>query len=130
MFARRAIRPQRVSANRFTPFIRARLYGLVRREIAPGNYEKVTIMHAWNATHRLSNYFLFKLQRHADHHVHPVRRYQALRTFDDSPQLPTGYPGMVLLALIPPLWRRAMDPRVHNAREKMVMRNQLRNADN
>lgn len=87
-------------------------YGLVRREIAPGHYEKVTIMHAWNSAHCLTNYFVFKLQRHADHHVHPLRRYQTLHTFDDSPLLPTGYPSMILLALIPPLWRRVMDPRV------------------
>ena len=84
-------------------------YGLERRELAPGHYEKVTIMHAWNAAHRITNYFLFKLQRHADHHVHPVRRYQTLHTFDASPQLPAGYPAMILLALIPPLWRKVMD---------------------
>lgn len=91
-------------------------YGLERRELAPGRYEKVTIMHAWNAAHRVTNYFLFKLQRHADHHVHPARRYQTLRSFADSPQLPTGYAGMVLLALVPPLWRKVMDPRVKEVR--------------
>ncbi len=74
----------------------------------------------WNADHRITNCFLFRLQRHVDHHIHPVRRYQTLRTFDESPQLPTGYPGMVLLALIPPLWRRVMDPRVYKIREKLV----------
>jgi alkane 1-monooxygenase len=94
-------------------------YGLVRRENTPGHCERVGLMHAWNADHRITNYFLFRLQRHVDHHIHPVRRYQTLRTFDESPQLPTGYPGMVLLALIPPLWRRVMDPRVHKIREKL-----------
>lgn len=87
-------------------------YGLQRRELAPGRYEKVNMAHAWNADQRITNYFLFKLQRHADHHVHPLRRYQALRHFDDSPQLPTGYPGMMLLALAPPLWRKVMHPRL------------------
>jgi len=91
-------------------------YGLERQELAHGRYEKVTIMHAWNTAHRVTNYFLFKLQRHADHHVHPVRRYQTLRTFDASPQLPAGYPMMILLALIPPLWRKVMDPRVEAVR--------------
>ena len=67
-----------------------------------------------------SNYFLFKLQRHADHHVHPVRRYQTLRTFDASPQLPAVYPTMILLALLPPLWRKVMDPRVEAVRLQMV----------
>jgi len=95
-------------------------YGLERRELAPGRYEKVTIMHAWNAAHRVTNYFLFKLQCHADHHVHPVRRYQTLRTFDASPQLPAGYPAMILLALVPPLWRKVMNPRVQAVRQKLA----------
>ncbi len=95
-------------------------YGLERREIAPGRYEKVGLMHAWNTDHRFTNYFLFRLQRHVDHHIHPGRRYQTLRSFDESPQLPAGYPGMVLLALIPPLWRKVMDPRVYQVREKLA----------
>lgn len=61
----------------------------------------------------------YLLQRHSDHHVYPVRRYQTLRTFSESPQLPTGYPGMVLLALIPPLWRTVMDPRVQAVRTRL-----------
>ena len=55
---------------------------------------------------------LFRLQRHSDHHVNPLRNYQALRHVDEAPQLPSGYSGMLLLALFPPLWRRVMDPRV------------------
>jgi alkane 1-monooxygenase len=53
---------------------------------------------------------LLHLQRHSDHHANPMRRYQSLRNFDGIPQLPAGYPAMYLLALIPPLWRRVMDP--------------------
>ena len=55
---------------------------------------------------------LFHLQRHSDHHAHPLRRYQSLRHFDDVPQLPIGYFGMFPLAYVPPLWRRVMDPRL------------------
>ena len=55
---------------------------------------------------------LYHLQRHSDHHANPTRRYQALRHFDEAPQLPTGYAGMILLALVPPVWRRVMDHRV------------------
>ncbi len=87
-------------------------YGLERKQLASGRYEKVSAAHSWNANHRLTNYLLFKLQRHADHHIHPVRRYQTLRHFPDSPQLPTGYAGMVLLAFVPPLWRRTIHPRL------------------
>jgi len=53
---------------------------------------------------------LYHLQRHSDHHANPLRRYQALRHFDEAPQLPTGYAGMIVLAAVPPLWRRVMDP--------------------
>ncbi|MFQ5652209.1 MAG: fatty acid desaturase [bacterium] len=87
-------------------------YGLARQETSPGRYEKVSPAHSWNANHRLTNYLLFKLQRHADHHLHSVKRYQTLRHFAESPQLPTGYAGMVLLALVPPLWRRIMHARL------------------
>jgi len=87
-------------------------YGLVRREIAPGRYEKVTPLHSWNANQRLTNGFLIMLQRHSDHHANPQRRYQTLRHFEDSPQLPTGYAGMVVLALIPPLWFMVMNRKV------------------
>jgi alkane 1-monooxygenase len=87
-------------------------YGLVRRELSAGKYEPVTHLHSWNSSHRLTNWVLFHLQRHSDHHAHAARRYPALRHFDDSPQLPAGYASMVLLALVPPLWRRVMDPRV------------------
>ena len=87
-------------------------YGLFRREVRPGVYERTTPHHSWNASERLTNWVLFHLQRHADHHHIASRPYFALRHVDDSPQLPTGYAGMVLLALVPPLWRRVMDPRV------------------
>jgi len=55
---------------------------------------------------------LYHLQRHSDHHAQPTRRYQVLRDYEESPALPTGYAGMILLALAPPLWFRVMDPRV------------------
>jgi len=86
-------------------------YGLERKKI-DGRYERVTPQHSWNASQRLTNYFLFHLQRHSDHHARPERRYQLLRHFDESPQLPTGYAGMLLLALVPPLWKKVMDPRI------------------
>jgi len=87
-------------------------YGLSRREIRPGVYEPVAVQHSWNANYLLTNCFLFMLQRHSDHHAHQSRHYQVLRQFDVSPQLPAGYATMLLLALVPPLWRRVMDPRV------------------
>jgi alkane 1-monooxygenase len=90
-------------------------YGLLRNKIGE-SYEPVTFLHSWNSSNRLTNRFLFNLQRHSDHHYKPDRRYQILRHFDQSPQLPTGYAGMILLAAIPPLWRMVMDHRVHEYR--------------
>jgi alkane 1-monooxygenase len=92
-------------------------YGLVRKEISEGKYEPVTFVHSWNSSNWLTNQFLFNLQRHSDHHYRPDRRYQILRHFDESPQLPTGYAGMLLLAFVPPLWRLVMDHRVKEYRQ-------------
>lgn len=87
-------------------------YGIVRKEVAPGKYERVTPMHSWNSNHRLSNFFLFQLQRHSDHHANAIKRYQVLKHYDESPQLPSGYPAMILIASIPPLWFKWMNPKL------------------
>lgn len=87
-------------------------YGLARRRLSSGNYERVQPHHSWNSAHRVSNWYLFNLQRHSDHHYLASREYDRLRHYEDVPQLPSGYATMVLLALVPPLWFRIMDPRV------------------
>ena len=87
-------------------------YGLLRRERAPGRYEVCQPRHSWNSNHVFSNWILFHLQRHSDHHAHPTRRYQSLRNFAGLPELPNGYVGMFLACYLPPLWFRIMDPRV------------------
>ena len=86
-------------------------YGLQRRRIE-GHYEPVREQHSWNADFIVSNWILFNLQLHSDHHAHMRRPYEQLRTVHDAPQLPAGYPAMVVLALVPPLWFAAMDPRL------------------
>lgn len=93
-------------------------YGLERRLLPSGRYERVTPRHSWNASHRLTNRYLFNLQRHADHHDVASRPYWLLRHLPDSPQLPAGYATMCLLALVPPLWRRVMDSRVAAWRDR------------
>ena len=87
-------------------------YGLVRQKLADGRYERCQPRHSWNSNHVVTNLLLYQLQRHSDHHANPTRRYQALRHFDDSPQLPSGYAGMILIAYFPFLWFRQMDPLV------------------
>jgi alkane 1-monooxygenase len=87
-------------------------YGLLRAKGPDGRYERCRPQHSWNANHVASNLVTFHLERHSDHHAYAARRYQSLRHFDDVPQLPQGYFGMFLLAYVPPLWYRVMDPRV------------------
>lgn len=89
-------------------------YGLTRRHLGEGRYEHVRPHHSWNAAQRASNWLLINLQRHSDHHYKPDRRFPLLqhRPESEAPQLPRGYPVMTVLAMIPPLWRRRMNPRV------------------
>ncbi|MGK7391723.1 MAG: alkane 1-monooxygenase [Candidatus Cyclobacteriaceae bacterium M2_1C_046] len=87
-------------------------YGIMRKEIAPGQYERVTPIHSWNTDFIISNFFLFQLQRHSDHHYNAIKRYQVLNSYKESPQLPAGYPTMIMLAMFPPLWFKIMNPRV------------------
>jgi alkane 1-monooxygenase len=87
-------------------------YGLLREKRPHGGYEKVLPKHSWNSNHLLGRLILFELSRHSDHHYKASRKYQILKHHDESPQMPTGYPGMMLLSLVPPLWYKVMNPRV------------------
>jgi len=89
-------------------------YGLTRKYLGDGKYEPVRLHHSWDSAHRVSGLLLINLQRHADPHLHPMRRFPLLQIYDDTlvPQLPTGYPPMTAMAMIPPLWRRVFNPRV------------------
>ncbi|EGR32049.1 hypothetical protein IMG5_097960 [Ichthyophthirius multifiliis] len=89
-------------------------YGLVRKEISPGVYEPVNIKFSWNAPHRVSNYLLFKIQRHSDHHENSYKEYQTLCSYDESPQLPHGYTVCVLMALFPKIWFKIMNKQLKN----------------
>jgi len=87
-------------------------YGLRRKKIDENRYERVEPHHSWNANHMVSNFFLFQLQRHSDHHFNAIKRYQVLDDYENAPQLPAGYPTMILLAHIPPLWFKVMNPKL------------------
>ena len=87
-------------------------YGLRRKKMASGRYETVKPHHSWNSNHEMGRIFLYELTRHSDHHFKATRKYQVLRHFDESPQLPWGYPASVLMAMVPPLWFRVMNPLV------------------
>ncbi|MDX2482130.1 MAG: alkane 1-monooxygenase [Pseudodonghicola sp.] len=95
-------------------------YGLTRKYLGDGRYERVQPHHSWDSAHRVSGLLLINLQRHADHHMHPARRYPLLQVYDEEavPRLPTGYPPMTAMAMIPPLWRRVFNPRVRAWRRR------------
>lgn len=95
-------------------------YGLTRKHLGEGKYEHVKPRHSWNAAHKASNWLLINLQRHSDHHYKPDRRFPLLQNHSDAdaPQLPYGYPVMTVAAMIPPLWRRVMNPKVRAWRRR------------
>ena len=84
-------------------------YGLLRAKKVNGKYERCQPHHSWNSNHVMSNLLLFQLERHSDHHANPSRPYQSLRSFNDLPELPSGYFGMYMLAYVPWLWFKVMD---------------------
>ena len=87
-------------------------YGLSRKLQAGGKYERAMPHHSWNSNHVVGRLMLFELSRHSDHHYLASRKYQILRHHDNAPQMPTGYPGMMMLSLIPPLWFYVMHKRM------------------
>ncbi|MBF9072453.1 alkane 1-monooxygenase [Streptacidiphilus fuscans] len=97
-------------------------YGLLRQRLDSGRLERCAPRHSWNSDNVASNVFLYHLQRHSDHHANPTRRYQALRHFEEAPELPTGYAGMIVMAYFPPVWFRVMDRRVLAAYQGDVTR--------
>lgn len=89
-------------------------YGLLRKQNEKGRYERVKRTHSWNSDHRIGMLMLFNLSRHSDHHYNGSKHYQLLKSLPESPQMPTGYPGMMLVALVPPLWFSIMNKKIQD----------------
>ena len=87
-------------------------YGLERKQLANNKYERTLPQHSWNSDHVFGRLLLFELSRHSDHHYLASRKYQILSHHNNAPQLPTGYPGSMLLCLVPPLWFYVMNKRI------------------
>lgn len=87
-------------------------YGLQRRQQAQGTYERAMPSHSWNSNHILGRLMLFELSRHSDHHYMASKKYQLLQHHEEAPQLPTGYPGSMILAMIPPAWFFVMNRKI------------------
>lgn len=87
-------------------------YGLMRKKLSSGRYERVQPWHSWNSNHHLGRIILYELTRHSDHHYLANKKYQLLDHHSSSPQLPFGYPSSMLISMIPPIWFRIMNPRI------------------
>jgi alkane 1-monooxygenase len=96
-------------------------YGLIRERNAAGSLEPFAPYHSWNSSNVMANPIIFNMGRHSDHHTRPASPYETLRYIEDSPELPAGYAGSILLALVPPLWRRVMGPRVQTVRARHAL---------
>ena len=95
-------------------------YGLRRSQLPNGRYEAVGPAHSWNSSHLMSRLFLYELSRHPDHHQRADKKYQILDHIEESPQMPFGYPLMIIVALFPPLWFKLMDGRIGNPHQTVL----------
>lgn len=98
-------------------------YGLVRKKLASGRYERVKVTHSWNSNYEIGRIILYELTRHSDHHYKSTKKFQVLNHYDESPQLPMGYPASMLMALVPPLWIKVMNKRLEKYHQKMEITN-------
>ena len=98
-------------------------YGLLRKKLSSGRYERVQQRHSWNSNHILGRIVLYELTRHSDHHRIAETEYQNLSSIDDSPQLPYGYPTSILLSFIPVIWFKLMNPRVPKDMYELSLKN-------
>lgn len=96
-------------------------YGLSRSRSNAHRYERVQPAHSWNSNHPLGRLVLFELSRHSDHHAHPAKPYSELDHLEEAPQLPTGYPGMMLLSWVPPLYFAVVHPKLREQESKRVV---------
>jgi alkane 1-monooxygenase len=95
-------------------------YGLLRKVLADGNYERVDLKHSWNAPQAITNLIFFKLQRHSDHHENAYKPYQSLDSYaDKSPELPYGYSISIIMSLVPYVWKKVIDPLAIAANDQM-----------
>lgn len=91
-------------------------YGL-ERESVEGRTQPLSTSHSWNTARRFNNWALFNGGRHSHHHAAPALAYEELTALEGSPELPFGYGGAIVMALVPPLWKRVMDARIDRYRQ-------------
>ena len=87
-------------------------YGLERMKVNENRYADVHPIHSWNADFVMGRLVLFELTRHSDHHTTPSKHYQLLDSKEEASTLPAGYPAMMLISMLPPLWFAIMNKRI------------------
>ena len=96
-------------------------YGLIRKKLASGRYERVREIHSWNSNHLMGRIILYELTRHSDHHYKSSKKYQILDYHNTSPQMPFGYPTSMVLSFLPPLWFKVMNHRIPDEMKKAAI---------
>ena len=93
-------------------------YGL-EQNLPENKMKSYQLYQSWDSTSPLTNFFLFNLGYHSQHHRNPQTNYYELpRAKKDWNELPAGYSAMMVLALIPPLWKPLMKREI----EKITVR--------
>jgi alkane 1-monooxygenase len=95
-------------------------YGLSRKVGADGRAERLAAQHSWNSKRWMNNAALFNMGRHSDHHRVMTRSYEGLEPLKGAAELPSGYAAALIMALVPPLWRRVMDPRARAVMQRQA----------
>lgn len=88
-------------------------YGLLR---VPG--QPVEPRHSWNSNHWMSSHVMYSLARHSHHHAAAEVPYWKLRAYPNAPMLPMGYLTLIVLSLVPPVFKKIMEPALKNWDEK------------
>lgn len=93
-------------------------YGLQRKLLANGRYERVSPLHSWNIE-GYDHFTVINVSRHSDHHAFPRRPYPVLRNFPEAPQLPLNFSQALFLPYFPKVWFSIMDPVVDEHMAKL-----------
>lgn len=85
-------------------------YGLLRRQNEDGSFEGAKVQHSWDSNRAWTNYALINLGFHSHHHLKATLHFPELKEQPGAKALPYGYSAMALLATIPPLFFKIMNP--------------------
>jgi alkane 1-monooxygenase len=94
-------------------------YGLMR-EKHEGEYDRTAAEHSWDTYHFFSSYVTYRVGHHSYHHL-AVKPYYLLATEPQAPKLPAGYFWSITMVLLPPWWRRVINPKLKAFQETSLV---------